>query len=219
MTVLFFRRTLAAAALCAVVLPAFAQKTTARDALRRFVTEAKTASGRFTQTVTDKAGQVIDGPSTGRFAFERPSRFAWKTEKPYVQDIVSDGKTIRLYDKDLDQLTVKSAETMVSGAPAALLFGRAEALENFTLTEVKAPEGAVTAVKAEPKTQDAAFVSAVVGFDAAGLPAVLVLTDAFGGRTQLVLTDVVTNHALPEGIFTVKTGPETTVLEDRTALF
>ena len=211
MTVLFSRRTLAAAALCAVVLPAFAQKTAARDALRRFVTEAKTASGRFTQTVTDKAGQVIDGPST--------SRFAWKTEKPYVQDIVSDGKTIRLYDKDLDQLTVKSAETMVSGAPAALLFGRAEALENFTLTEVKAPEGAVTAVKAEPKTQDAAFVSAVVGFDAAGLPAVLVLTDAFGGRTQLVLTDVVTNHALPEGIFTVKTGPETTVLEDRTALF
>lgn len=77
----------------------------------------------------------------------------------------------------------------------------------------------MTAVKAEPKTQDAAFVSAVVGFDAAGLPAVLVLTDAFGGRTQLVLTDVVTNHALPEGIFTVKTGPETTVLEDRTALF
>ena len=209
MTVLFSRRTLAAAALCAVVLPAFAQKTAARDALRRFVAEAKTASGRFTQTVTDKAGQ----------AFERPSRFAWKTEKPYVQDIVSDGKTIRLYDKDLDQLTVKSAETMVSGAPAALLFGRAEALENFTLTEVKAPEGAVTAVKAEPKTQDAAFVSAVVGFDAAGLPAVLVLTDAFGGRTQLVLTDVVTNHALPEGIFTVKTGPETTVLEDRTALF
>ncbi|MEI3353943.1 MAG: hypothetical protein V8R49_02900 [Duodenibacillus massiliensis] len=44
MTVLFFRRTLAAAALWGRI-PAFAQKTTARDALRRFVTEAKTAWG------------------------------------------------------------------------------------------------------------------------------------------------------------------------------
>lgn len=82
MTVLFSRRTLAAAALCAVVLPAFAQKTAARDALRRFVTEAKTASGRFTQTVTDKAGQVIDGPSTGALPLSGPHALPGRRKSP-----------------------------------------------------------------------------------------------------------------------------------------
>ncbi len=189
-------------------------------ALTAFVKSTTSASGRFAQTLLDKKGQPADAPSQGTFAFERPGRFAWRTEAPYVQEIVADAKTVKLWDRDLNQVTVRSVAGAVTAAPAALLFGDEKALSAFFLTEAKdRTAGAASAVKAVPKTEDASFAQAVVGFDRAGLPVFMRLADHFGMVTELVFSDVKKNPALEAEDFALHALADADILEDRTNVF
>ncbi len=47
-------------------------------------------------------------PSTGTFEFARPGKFIWTYEKPYEQLLQADGEKLYIYDKDLNQVTVRS---------------------------------------------------------------------------------------------------------------
>ncbi len=191
-----------------------------RAALAAFVKSAASASGRFTQTLFDKTGRPADAPSAGVFAFERPGRFAWRTETPYVQEIVADKTAVKLWDRDLNQVTVRSVAGAVTAAPAALLFGDEKALEAFVLTEsADRMGGAVSAVKAVPKTEDASFAEATVGFDAAGVPVFMRLTDHFGLVTELVFSDVKKNPRLAAEDFALHAPADADILEDRTNVF
>ena len=189
-------------------------------ALTAFVKSTTSASGRFTQTLLDKQGQPADAPSQGTFAFERPGRFAWRTESPYVQEIVADRKTVKLWDRDLNQVTVRSVAGAVTAAPAALLFGDEKALSAFLLSGVSdRTAGAASAVKAVPKTEDASFAQAVVGFDRAGLPVFMRLADHFGMVTELFFSDVKKNPALSSEDFVLHAPADADILEDRTSVF
>ena len=189
-------------------------------ALRAFALHAKSATGRFSQTLFDKNGGQADAPSAGVFAFERPGRLAWRTETPYVQEIIADGRRVRLWDRDLNQVTVRNMAGAMTSAPAALLFGDDKALEAFALTESSARVGgAVCAVRAVPKKEDASFAQAVVGFDAKGSPAFMRLTDHFGMVTELVFTDVRLNAELSESDFVLHAPADADVLEDRSDAF
>ena len=87
--------------------------------LRRFVESTPQATGRFTQTLV-KEGGVTARPSSGSFAYARPGRFRWDIQKPYEQLIVTDGKQLHFYDKDLQQVTIKPVSEGMSATPAAL---------------------------------------------------------------------------------------------------
>ena len=188
--------------------------------LKRFTTETTSATGRFTQVVTDKKGEAVDAPAEGTFAFLRPGFFAWRTATPYVSEIVADGKTVKLWDRDLNQVTVKSMAGAVAAAPAALLFGDEKALEAFTLTESPLRlAGAVAAVKAVPKTEDPAFAEVTAGFDATGLPVFMKLTDHFGTVTTVTLTEVKKNPVLTSADFALNAPADADVLEDRSENF
>lgn len=214
------RRTWLAAVSLAALLGNAAWAAAGADVMRRFVGETRSASGRFTQRLTDKKGEALDAPAEGTFCFQRPGLFAWRTETPYVQEIVSDGQVVKLWDRDLNQVTVKSLSGAVTAAPAALLFGDAKALDAFHLTESPRREaGAVAAVRAVPKKDDAAFSEVTVGFDAAGLPTFMVLTDHFGTVTTLTLTDVRKNPTLTAADFALNAPADADVLEDRTENF
>ena len=214
------RRIWLAAAAAAALGGNAVRAATGSDALRRFVAETRSASGRFTQRLTDKKGDALDVPAEGTFGFQRPGLFAWRTEKPFVQEIVSDGQVARLWDRDLNQVTVKSLSGAVTAAPAALLFGDAKALHAFHLTESpRRDAGAVAAVRAVPKKDDAAFSEVTVGFDAAGLPAFMVLADHFGTVTTLTFTDVKKNPALTAADFALHAPADADILEDRTGNF
>ena len=95
------RRTWLAAVSLAALVGNAAWAAAGSDALRRFVEETRSASGRFTQRLTDRKGEALDAPAEGTFCFRRPGLFAWRTETPFVQEIVSDGKVVKLWDRRL----------------------------------------------------------------------------------------------------------------------
>jgi outer membrane lipoprotein carrier protein len=55
--------------------------------------------------------------------FARPGKFIWTYTKPYEQVLQADGEQLFIYDKDLNQVTVKKLGDALGSSPAAILFG------------------------------------------------------------------------------------------------
>ena len=115
------RRTLLLAALVSL-LPGVSLAAEGSAVLEKFLAEVSGAEGAFRQETRDRTGKIANA-AEGTFAFLRPGAFDWLYEKPWRQRIVSDGKTIWVYDEDLMQVTVKPAGDALAQTPAALLFG------------------------------------------------------------------------------------------------
>lgn len=177
--------------------------------LRRFVEATPQATGRFTQTLI-KEGGVTARPSSGRFAYARPGRFRWDIQKPYEQLIVTDGKQLHFYDKDLQQVTIRPVSESMSATPAALLFGSGEIDRAFKLVD-EAGKGSdfkgsndrgsdgrgsdgigddgLAWVVATPLSKEAGFERLRIGMRQ-GVPARMEVIDAFGQQSRFEFDDI-----------------------------
>lgn len=168
------------------------------DRLKGFIAGARTAEADFTQTVTDRAGRVSQQAS-GKMAFARPGKFRWDYSAPYEQVIVSDGVKLWLYDKDLEQVSVKSLADAIAGTPAALLAGDNAIEKYFTLKDAPDADG-LEWLEATPKNRDTTFERIRMGFRGDALVQ-MDLFDFFGQRTTLKLARLVRNPAIPAARF------------------
>ena len=89
--------------------------------------------GEFRQVTYDEKGKELQ-ISEGVFLLAKPNQFVWDSITPFAQRIVSDGKTITVWDVDLEQATQKNVSGSVSNSPAALLGQPAsEVLPNYEI--------------------------------------------------------------------------------------
>ncbi len=193
------------ALLFASLLPTAAHADAVSD-FRQYVDGAASISGQFVQE--SQAGNKTRKVS-GQFAISRPGKFRWAIDKPYEQLIVSDGAKVWLYDKDLNQVTVRSLKDALSATPAALLLG-GELLKQFDLKDAGSRDG-LNWLVATPKRSDLQFQKITVGM-LGGVPARMELTDAFGQVSKLQLT-AVSNHAAPAESFQFSPPAGTDVLQ------
>ncbi len=73
----------------------------------------------FEQYVHGVEGELIEF-ATGRFIMRRP-QFRWVVDDPYPQVIVSDGKLLKVYDPDLEQVTERALAQALDGTPLGIL--------------------------------------------------------------------------------------------------
>lgn len=207
------------AALCASLLsPAPAQAADDGVAqLQRFVTSTPQASGRFTQTLV-KEGGALARPSSGTFAYARPGRFRWDIQKPYEQLIVTDGKKLYFYDKDLQQVTIKPVAEGLSTTPAALLFGGGDIDRAFTLVNEAANSSSNSAagelawVIATPRTGEAGFERLRIGMRG-GQPARMEVIDAFGQQSRFEFDGIDPKASLGDDLFRFTPPPGVDVVQ------
>ena len=197
------------AAACALALPAWAG---AVDSLRAFLAQTKTARGEFAQQVTRGRAQAAP-PSGGTFYFERPGKFRWVYSRPYEQVLVADGTRLYLYDKDLNQVTVKKIAAALPASPASILFGGSDFERDFVVADAGTRDG-IDWLTATPRARDAQFERIEIGFRD-GLPAAMVLADSFGQVSRLTFTRVERNPALDPQLFRFVPPPGADVLEER----
>ncbi|MCX7193691.1 MAG: outer membrane lipoprotein chaperone LolA [Proteobacteria bacterium] len=165
------------------------------DKLKAFIAATHSAQANFTQVVQDQNGKRMQSAS-GVMQFQRPGKFRWTYQKPYEQIIVGDGVKFWLYDKDLNQVTVKKLDAALGSSPAALLAGSNEIERGFVLKEAGNRDG-LEWLQAKPKGQDSSFEAVYMGFDAeAGLVA-MELGDTFGHKTVLRFSSMQRNPKLP----------------------
>lgn len=150
------------------------------DSLRTFVRETRTARAQFAQTVQDRNGHVTN-QSSGVMAFSRPGKFRWTYAKPYEQLIVGDGAKVWIYDKELNQVTVRKLDEALGSSPAALLAGNNEIEKFFSLRDAGTKEG-LNWLEATPKSKDTLFAGVRMGFSGNDLKQ-MELQDNFGQTT------------------------------------
>ena len=181
------------------------------DTLRDFARDVSSAKAEFTQTVTSPDG-LKKKTSSGHFEFARPNRFRFAYVKPFAQLIVSDGKKVWLHDVDLNQVSVRKFDQALGATPVALLSGTG--LErDFELSAMPSRDG-LDWVRAVPRAKEGNIESLQVGFKAGALAA-LEINDAFGQRSAIRFTQLLTNLALPETDFQFTAPPGADVIEQR----
>jgi outer membrane lipoprotein carrier protein len=168
------------------------------DTLKAFLDQTTSAKARFAQIVLDRNMKQLQ-QATGTMQFSRPGRFRWEYDKPYEQTIVGDGAKLWIYDKDLNQVTVRNLDSALGSSPAALLAGSNAIESNYTLTNLGNQEG-LDWLEAVPKTKDTAFERIRLGFSKKGLEA-MELHDQFGQVTVIKFADVERNLKLSPKIF------------------
>ena len=117
-----------------IFLMPLAVSAAATDALKVFLTQTQTVKARFAQMVLDKNLKPLQ-QAQGVMQFSRPGKFRWDYLKPYEQVIVGDGTRLWIYDKDLNQVTVKKLGGALGQSPAAILAGSDDLEKNFTLKD------------------------------------------------------------------------------------
>jgi len=168
------------------------------ETLKGFLNQTVSARARFAQMVLDKNMKMLQ-QATGTMAFSRPGKFRWEYVKPYEQTIVGDGTRLWIYDKDLNQVTVRKLDSALGSSPAALLAGSNEIEKNYTLGNLGSQEG-LEWLEAVPKDRETAFERIRLGFGKTGLEA-MELRDQFGQITVIRFADVERNPKLSPEIF------------------
>jgi outer membrane lipoprotein carrier protein len=183
---------------CAIACFATSALASGLDQLHAFLEGTKSAEGSFRQVVVNKDRRTTQTTS-GTFAFQRPGKFRWTYDKPVDQLIVSDGDSVWIHDRDLNQVIVRKLDAALGATPAALLAGDNALERNFALVAGGEADG-LEYVNATPKAAESQFTRIRLGF-ANSLPQRMELTDAFGQTTELVFSGMRRNPTLAADAF------------------
>ena len=185
-----------------MLLPLHAGADAAADARAALRLESALAGlsglrAEFRQTVTDAGGTRIE-TAEGQVSLARPGRFRWDYRQPQ-QLIVSDGKTVWLYDVDLAQVTIRPAADSLAGTPASLLSGEADVREAFLVSDGGSADGLAWSLL-RPRDPDGDFTELRVGVADKALKRMRLL-DKLGQTTELEFSGVERNPQFDPGTF------------------
>lgn len=182
----------------ALLLAANTADAGVRDQLDAFTKGLKGLDGQFSQQVFDPRGKRKES-STGRVAVSAPRLFRWEYVTPYPQLIVADGKTVWVYDPDLQQASKRPQGVEEASSPLAVLLDPAKLDRDFTAKDAGASNG-IEWLQLTPKQADAPFKTAKLGFGKAGL-AEMEYVDALGQRTKISFSGWKRNPSFAKGTF------------------
>jgi len=161
--------------------------------LDKYLDNLKTLRTSFLQTLADSQGKEIDR-ATGTLVVARPGKFSWDihpANKGAGQLMVSDGRNLWFFDRDLEQVTVKPVDAALSATPAMLLSGAVDVRKNFNVQSAGQREG-LDWVLVEPQGTDADFRDALFGF-ANGELKRMILEDKLGQTATIVFDHIERN--------------------------
>ncbi|MFM9835691.1 MAG: outer membrane lipoprotein chaperone LolA [Methylophilaceae bacterium] len=181
--------------LCFVAGSAFADGVAS---LREFYKSTDAMRAKFHQVVNDNKGRKLQEVE-GTMQLQRPNKFRWDYNKPYEQQIVSDGKQVFLYDTDLQQVTMRDLSKTIGSSPAAMLAGGDAVEKSFALKNATRKDG-LTWVLALPKDKDSGFDRVLLGFKAEKLRK-MEMYDSFNHVTLITFDDVERNPTLDATTF------------------
>jgi outer membrane lipoprotein carrier protein len=182
--------------LACTLLLAGTASAAALDQFTSFVSSTKAASGEFTQHQIKQVDgkDKASAAASGTFVFARPGKFIWTYVKPYDQLLQADGEQLYIYDKDLNQVTIRKLGNALGSSPAAILFGSNDLAKNFTLVDAGKRDG-LEWLQATPKAKDTTFEQISIGLRN-GLPEAMELRDNFGQLSVLAFKNFQKNPVL-----------------------
>ena len=132
-------------------------------------------------------------------SFQRPGRFHWAYQEPYEQAVISDGETLWIFDKDLEQVTVRAVEGNLNQTPIMLLNEPDRLQESFDILLLSDYAGEIH-FGLTPKNEDAGFKHILLIFSDSVLVG-MEIQDAFDQFNRLTFHNVALNRSLEDELF------------------
>ena len=159
-------------------------------------------SANFIQLTQDGLGKTLQRVE-GFMQVEKPGKLRWKTKGIYEQLVISDGKSLWIYDADLEQVSIKDMDNRLSETPALLLGGDVSAIgDDFIITQM--PSDNVIRFILQPKDTSQLFDSLELDFntlDEQQSLTQMIIRDASGQVTNISFTNVLNNPKLNQDLF------------------
>lgn len=190
---------------------AFAEQEQSAAQLRKHLDAMTTLQGKFSQSLFDAKGEKLE-ESQGSFALQRPGKFYWKTEAPFPQLLVSNNKTIWLYDPDLETVNERPFTNDLQQTPALLLSEDIDKLrQNFTVTHKEGDKNIRFTLV--PKVTDGLFQQLILVFAGDDLKE-FHIQDSLGQSSQFMLSKVKRNQPLDASLFEFTPPPGVEILRN-----
>ena len=159
-------------------------------------------SANFVQLTQDGLGNTLQRVE-GFMQVAKPGKLRWQTEGIYEQLVISDGKSLWIYDADLEQVSIKDMDNRLSETPALLLGGDVSAIgDDFIITQI--PSDNSIRFILQPKDTTQLFDSLELDFnklDQQQSLTQMIIRDASGQVTDISFNDVTNNPKLKSKVF------------------
>ena len=195
--------------MCITSMPGSAAE--ARAQLELFLRDLNSMSAQFKQRVLDENGKLVEH-SSGKFFLQRPGKFRWSYEQPYVQEIIGTSDRVWLYDSDLEQVSIKPIDDALGNSPALLLVSDRPLNKLFKVRDL-GEKHEMLWLELKPLNENGAFASFRIGLSDGSLR-LMELMDNFGQRTQLAFASIRRNPELKPELFTFTPPPGADVIGD-----
>jgi len=160
--------------------------------LDQFYQSTQSLQAAFEQTITNTRGNITE-QSTGSLILSRPDKFILEYTQPSEQQYISNGKTIWIYDVELEQVSIKHIDGGVGDSPAMLLSSNTNVYKHYDVSDVIVgqPDG-LTWVQLLAKEPEMTFERVLLGFKGSHLMQ-MVMHDSFGQITKLRFSQIQIN--------------------------
>ncbi|MDZ7923203.1 MAG: outer membrane lipoprotein chaperone LolA [Marinagarivorans sp.] len=191
----------AADATAPAVVKSNAGSASASDLLSAKLAAYNSLQGRFEQVLASKDGKVQQ-TTQGDFRFKKPGLYLWQSEEPYPQTVVGNGKTLWVYDPDLEQVT-ETAQSKMPFNPATLIAGGIDQLSRqYQIAHTVAGDTEIFNLAPQTTTdKQAAFSQLSLSFKGESLVGAL-LIDQLGQQTRIRFSAVTKNRPMADAQFT-----------------
>jgi len=197
------------AALC---LSASAVAESEENELRSFFSQMQSLKADFSQQVFGPRQELLQD-SSGQVIVQRPGKFRWDYNKPFMQHIVADGEKLWLFDVDLEQISIKHQDATMANSPASLLSDASQLDKQFDVLKVL--RQGRDWFELIPKQSDSGFEALFILLEE-GVISQMELKDSFGQFTRLRFENVRLNKRFGADTFRL-TIPEGVDVIDETA--
>lgn len=173
--------------LLCILNPALANKT-----LDQFFQNTQSMQTEFEQTIKDTRGKVIE-QSIGSLILSRPDKFILEYISPAEQKYISNGKTIWIYDVELEQVSIKELDEGIGDSPALLLSSNTNVYKHYDVSDIKLlkPDG-YQWVQLRAKKEEMTFEKVLLAFKGSILIQ-MIMHDSFGQITELKFSNIQIN--------------------------
>ncbi|MCW8963868.1 MAG: outer membrane lipoprotein chaperone LolA [Gammaproteobacteria bacterium] len=156
----------------------------------------------FSQRIIDIDRTKVE-PSTGSMSFKRPGKFIWSYQEPYEQEIISNGEQLWIYDKDLEQVTVRPVGDQFTQTPINILDDPATIIKQYEV-ELLSERGSEVEIQLTPHNKELGFNYVILIFNHTGLIG-MEIYDAFDHYNSLSFVNIDLQASLNDNIFAFET--------------
>jgi len=173
--------------------------------VQAFYNQTKTFSSTFQQDYKVKAYNT-NKHSSGKVIFEKPGKMSWTYDQPNGNRVVSDGTTLKVYEKENQQMYETQLGKSQYPAALAFLMGTGDLAASFNLKLLDAKkmkfEGGYV-LEGTPKSATPAYQKVIIYVDGATAQVRrMVILDAQGNRNTFTFENPQVNTPVTAGEFT-----------------